>query len=158
GNDQGAAGTIRLVNGAILGGTVRTTQGAALGGATRGQGTSVLDHVTVDGGLRLDTDLEEALTVRNGLTLNGTATRGRGGNVDIYAALLFDGDQTLDGSGRVDFATNRVNSNFYSAVVPSSGRLTIGAGITIGGARGWVGPGNRWGGEGTFTLQGTVQA
>jgi WD40 repeat protein len=45
-------------------------------------------------------DNSESITVLNGLTLNGTVTLGSGSN---YAALLFQGTQTLDGNATIVF-------------------------------------------------------
>jgi hypothetical protein len=85
------------------------------------------------------------LTVLNGLTLNGTLTLERTDHYKGSARLSFAGSQTLGGNGTVVFADpgwayhNWCNPPNAPYVQASSGTLTIGAGVTIRGQRGYVG-------------------
>ena len=111
--------------GTIKGGTITTQAGAQITGG-------ILDGVTINGDFLVAGT--NAVTIANGLTLNGTATLGGGGN-NNYGFLNFSGSQTLGGSGSVVFT----GSGPYNSVGLSSGTLTIGSGITIHGQSGYVG-------------------
>ncbi len=132
------SGSWVMVGGTIQGGTVTTAGGAELavagGSSTRG----VLDGVVVNGDLDLSTGWAQLL-VRNGLVLNGTARVGdQTGN---FAAITFEGTQTLAGNGTVVFGVN--NSGNALRLSESGSTLTLGPGITVRGQNGNVG--NCWG-------------
>ncbi len=94
-----------------------------------------LDGVT----LGIDTTVRDGaqITVLNGLMLEGGITlrleRVSGSTpVGYDVGLNFDGSQTLGGSGVVElFSNSNVTTERYTRIQPTSGTLTIGAGITI---------------------------
>ncbi|WP_145030694.1 beta strand repeat-containing protein [Caulifigura coniformis] len=139
------------VNGVITGGAITAADGAIISvsdGNTPYGGR--LKNLTVSGGsysLRSYRGLLDAVSisgnvslafangsihfrVQNGLTLNGTATLGGGGipgGGPAYSGFVFEGNQTLGGTGTIVFA-----NNFNNAVAAGAGSvLTIGSGITI---------------------------
>jgi RHS repeat-associated protein len=144
-------GAFRLAGGQLSGVTVAAGSALIL---TNGGGT--LDGVTVSGGLDL-TAGSAWVTVRNGLTLNGTATLGDRGR------LYFDGTQTLGGAGTVVFQ----NAFGNALVANTSGMtLTVGPDVTIRGGSAQpytsaaVGYSDQWGGGAntSLVLRGTVAA
>jgi hypothetical protein len=112
----------QLAGGTLLGGVVTTAGGAQLVVSYFG---GTLDETRIEGDLHV---LANAyLRVRNGLTLNGTATVDTGPN---GVSLNFDGAQTFDGTGQVLLPLG----GEFTAVRPINGLLTIGPGLTIRGS------------------------
>jgi len=112
--------------GTIVGGTIVTQAGAQIYGST-------LDGVTIDGDFRVVAG--NGLTVKDGLTLNGTATLGDAAG-STYGYLLFNGTQTLGGNATVVFGGHIYNTLMANAAAMT---LTIGAGVTVRGKSGYVG-------------------
>ncbi|MBL8866569.1 MAG: hypothetical protein JNK93_13500, partial [Planctomycetia bacterium] len=122
-------GTLRLASGTLIGGVVTTAGGAVLQSAS---GTPTLNGVTISTG----SDLLVAgatLVAINGLTVNGRATLQPN-------SLVFNGTQTLGGSGEVVLGTggnvyvNQQNTtltigpNMLVRVAPgTSGNVTVGS-------------------------------
>ena len=122
-----SANATRLAGPINLGGTLKG--GSVNGNVVMTGNGATLDGVVINGNLDLTND---GATVRDGLTLNGTATL-KG------TTLTFQGSQTLgaasNGSAIIDLGAN-VNSQIYVAY---STTLTIGANVTIQGAGSIVG-------------------
>ena len=143
-------------------GTIKALAGQlALQGATLGEGTidadttllgqsGTLDGVTINGNLQVVGD--NGVVVADGLTLNGTATLGGSGGSN-WGYLDFNGSQTLGGTGTVTFT----GPGPYNALALSSGTLTIGPGITVGGQSGYLGYSPYLGGSPTVVNQGTLE-
>ncbi|MBT8137602.1 MAG: hypothetical protein KJO54_11360 [Gammaproteobacteria bacterium] len=133
------------------------TSGEITGGTVTGttfliSGNGGLNGVTLD----VDTTLGDGVTstVTNGLTLNNMLTLASTGSV---TSLLFDGNQTLDGTGEVLFGGTTANDTRDRISVGGSTNLTIGSGITVrpltvGGLIGSTSSGRQ------VTLQGTIRA
>ncbi|MFO0927409.1 MAG: hypothetical protein U0736_10265 [Gemmataceae bacterium] len=135
----------------LLGGaTLRNTTVAA---GTTLQGTAgTLDAVTLRGDLAMDrTDGNSIVSVRNGLTLDGTA---RLGTATRYAELTFWGPQTVAGTGTIVFGANASNT-IYARNVTSAAIVTVAAGITI---RGHSGVLRATAADGSFVNRGTIRA
>ncbi len=81
-------------SGTIQGGTVSLATGTLL------NLSGILDGVTIEGDFEIVGN--DAVTVEDGLTLDGTATLG---DSTGYGYLYFTGTQTLGGTGTVNFAT-----------------------------------------------------
>jgi hypothetical protein len=130
-----ATGSLILSGGTLVGGTINASGGAKV---------MVTGYVTLDGvTLNADLDLTTAnasAVVQNGLTLNGTARIGDP-NGQSTANLTFAGDQLLSGNGSVLFGS-AVPQLFFgqpsggNTLQVSTGTMTIGSGITIGGGYG----------------------
>ncbi len=112
----------QLGGGTLLGGVVSTSGGAQL---TVGYSGGILDKATINGDLHLVSGT--FLRVRNGLTLNGTASLETGPN---GVGLNFDGSQTFDGTGQVLLPLG----GDFTVVRAINGVLTIGPEITIRGS------------------------
>lgn len=113
-------GTVQIRNlAAVVGGTLDASAGGQLETSGGGSPGATLDGVT------LASDLQQhnsnALTVRNGLTNEGTWTLGE------QADVTFDGTQILAGSGRMQMHASAIE-------VFGTGTLTNGPGHTIEGA------------------------
>ena len=122
------------LGGQIIGGSIETIDGAQLipAGGT-------LDGVTLESDLSIGAN---SLTIRNGLVLDGVTLRvGSDGNDGVPAGsgtLIFDGDQTLSGTGQIIFpdaqsGTIQTRGNLSTFILPASipisgGRGTIRAG------------------------------
>ena len=147
-------GSRRLSGVTIKGGTINASGGAKLVLTSAG---GTLDGVTLNGDLDLTAGSVYA-NILNGLTLNGTATFG------YDARLLFNGTQTLGGTGTVVF--QNLNNSAPSLVANANGMtLTLGPGITVRGGgtpnySGVIGSGTYWGGgtNVSLVLQGTINA
>ena len=146
---NGTTGDYVLRGGSISGGTINQ-----LGGELRfaSNGSNVLDGTTINGGLNLS-GASDRIRFLNGATYNGDA------NVTgASARMLFEGSTgsdpivsfTLDNG-----STITLDNSFFGA----SGNLdlTLGPTVTIEG-RGWVGSDLWFGGDGTITNQGVVNA
>ncbi len=134
-------------SGTIQGGTVSVAAGTLL------NLSGTLDGVTVNGNVQVVGN--DAVTVEDGLTLNGTATLG---DSTGFGYLYFTGTQTLGGSGTVDLATRDSRNALW---VPDSGTtLTIGAGITVHGQYGFIGYSSYYGGSTAVSVinEGTIAA
>lgn len=117
----------------LSGGTLRTATVAA--GTTligTGSATATLDGVTIDGNMTF-TGSSPRVSVQNGLTLNGTATLASSSG---YARLVFQGTQTLGGTGQVVFGSNSQNA---LQVFTAGTTLTIGPNVTVRGQNGYIG-------------------
>jgi hypothetical protein len=118
-----STGSWALVNGGTInGGTVNATGGARLDIKPGGG--------TLAGGVTLNTDLNlfnAAVTVTGGLTLNGTATLET--TSPFSGAMLFNGSQTLGGTGEVVFEGTVTTGGVSPAAAGQT--LTIGPGITV---------------------------
>ena len=107
-------------------------------GSTFSGGT--LDGVAVSGSFQVAGN--GGLTIKDGLTLNGTATLGASSG---YGDLAFSGSQTLGGSGTVVFGSNDSRNSLW---VPGTGNvLTLGPNVTVHGLSGNVGFSNVFGGN-----------
>ena len=128
-----ATGSLTL-SGTIQGGTITASGGAQL---TSASGT--LNAVTLDANLTVINNT--SVVVENGLTLNGTVSLG---NSSTSGYVSFVGSQTLAGTGSVVLGS--YVAPYYVAptgvyVTDSNGpaTLTIGLGITVLGAAGYLG-------------------
>ena len=129
--------------GTISGGTITTQAGASIVNGT-------LNGVTIDGDFTVAGN--NIVTITNGLTLNGSATLGGGGD---YGYLYFNGSQTLGGTGTVV-----LSGSGYGALALPNATLTLGAGITVGGGNGYLGYSPEFGGtaaDTTVVNQGTIE-
>ena len=139
---DGVTGSVVLDAGTILGGTV--AQGVD-GARVIYQGVyGKLDGVVMDADMIIGEAASTYLNILNGLTLNGTAYVGWGGN---YGRLSFTGSQTVAGTGEVVFSDNGSNSLYMQ-----TGVLTIGPDILVHGVRG------RFQGTSGFVNQGSISA
>ncbi|MCE9591901.1 MAG: Ig-like domain-containing protein [Planctomycetes bacterium] len=160
GGNLTVTGTVQVNNTFTLGGgTLHNTHILA---GTGGQGVTIagsnatLDGVTSDANLNLTT-ASTAVTITNGLTLNGILTLGAN-----YTRAVFNGTQTLGGTGSVVFG------DFYAnpLIVGQTGTtLTIGPNMTIhgGSAQGYggqIGYSDYFGGGNNTSIinQGTINA
>ncbi len=142
-------GSLYLVGGTIKNGTV-TESGAALKGSN-----GTLDGVTLNGDLDVGViNNNESVTIRNGLTLNGTARVGATDGTK-YGNVYFSGSQTLDGNAEILFGGHNANG-----IIVSNGgtTLTLGSGVTVHGKNGSVGNSPVFGGSGTFANAGKISA
>jgi fibronectin-binding autotransporter adhesin len=123
--------------------------GSAGQGLTATSGT--LDGVTFNSNLQIN----GAVTVKDGLTVNGTASLGDAAGT-VYGYLLFQGPQTLGGSGSVVFGGSIDNSLLAN---DSNSALTIGSGLTVTGKAGYIGFSPFLGGSGAASIinKGTMQ-
>ena len=149
-----ASNTVTLAGGTLTTATVVTTNGASLVVSS-----GKFDGVTVNGTLDVGNSVNgAALTVTNGLALNGTALVGNPTN-SWTGVISFAGSQTLGGSGTVVFGNAFYG---YNALLVANGgtTLTIGSGITIEGQNGSIGYSPWEGGaqNGSVVNQGTIQA
>ena len=134
-------GSWNLAGGTILGGRIVGTNGAGLVVTA----SSALDGVTMQADVLMraveSRNSSVGPTVRNRLTLDGTITMRRTQDESGAVILLFEGTQSLLGTGQVVFQGPdwRNNAMGYNFVQSSGGQLTIGPGITIRGQIGIVG-------------------
>jgi RHS repeat-associated protein len=142
--------TLTLDGGAIVGGTVNVASGTLL--AATSNSNNLLDGVTVNGNLDL-TATAAFLGVKDGLTLNGTATLG---NSYYYGwpTLDFKNTQTLGGTGTVQFPS----SGSANLDVEGGATLTLAAGVTVQGGAGTIGGYYSSGNARTLVNQGTISA
>ena len=146
----------QLLAGEIDGGTVETTNGAALIANNSG---GTLDGVTLDGTLDM-TGNYPTLDVTGGLTLdNGTIDIGTLVDSNTNGTLIFQGAQTLGGSGSIIFGGNGGNGIDTESSGGDSGTLTIAPNVTVGGDYGYIGYNdNNAEIETPVVIQGTVDA
>jgi hypothetical protein len=96
---------------------------------------STLDGVTINGNMDLVTDFP-AITVRNGLTLNGDV-RMAGLNTTTGSSLRFEGpDKFIDGDATISFISNAGGASVFQN---DGGNLHIRSGVTIRGTGGLIG-------------------
>ena len=150
-----ASGSWVLDGGTVLGGTITTAVPATL---VVNNGT--FNGVTVVGTLDVGNSVNAAaLTVTNGLVLNGTALVGNPTNSD-YGNITFAGSQTLGGSGTVVFGNQ--SGDTYNALRLADGgtTLTIGSGMTVEGQNGTIGYSSVYGGPENVSVvnQGVISA
>jgi hypothetical protein len=124
-----STGSWNLTGGTILGGAVATADGSSLLISS----TGTLDGVT------LNTDVNipslKTLTIKNGLTLNGTITLNSTTSANGELTLLkFNGTQTLSGTGSIVLDDSYNNNTIYAMdSSAATSTLTIESGITIRG-------------------------
>jgi uncharacterized repeat protein (TIGR03803 family) len=156
-------GRFQMAGGSVTGGTVNFASGASTLVGTTGGGT--LSGVSLNGNLDLTT-AGSNLTVTNGLTLNGVASVGGSGSLNL-AGLLFSGTQTLSGTGSVLFngsTQNGVGGIPFTGLVltVSNTTLTIGPTMTLHGGRAEIGldAAGHWtaGSNVSLVVQGTINA
>jgi RHS repeat-associated protein len=114
-------------------------------------GGTTLSNVTMNGVLDMTSTFNSALTVTDGMTLNGQIRLGSAdGNNPGY--LAFSGKQTLSGTGDILFGASGANS----ISVPGNTTVTFGPNVTLHGKIGTIGtPAGQSGGA--FINQGTIQ-
>ena len=110
--------------------------------------------MTLDGTLDM-TGVDPSVTVRGGLTLDGTIELGSTNNTSYYGDLNFQGAQTLGGTGSVVFGDSGNNAINTASANGDSGTLTIGPGITIDGEYGLIGY-DGGGNQTPLVVQGTI--
>jgi hypothetical protein len=93
--------------------------------------SGTLNGVTMDADMDISDTSGRTITLKNGFTLNGTATLGDDGALGRFRIL---GDQTLDGTGEIVLGSSSSSNGFTL-----SADLIIESGLTIRGARGRVG-------------------
>lgn len=120
------AGSVVLANGVTLSGIVNSTGSGSV--RATNSANNYLNGVTLTGTLDLATATGSERSI-NGMTLNGVVSLDKG------SALMFEGTQSLNGSGTITFGpvASRVGVDISNSV------LTIGNGITIRGENGTVG-------------------
>ena len=133
-NLSSSTGIWNLDGGTIVGGVVVVTSDAPWLVVTY---SGTLDGVTLNGNLPFQ-GTGSLLTVKNGLTLNGTITMPTMPS-DFPAMLRFEGTQTLSGSGQIVMLGSYVAHHaLYDDIIlveatNDSATLTVGSGITIAG-------------------------
>ncbi len=158
-----SSGTLSVTGTIQSSGGQLTLEGATLAGAIIAAGTTLvgqsgtLDGVTIDGNLQVTGD--NSLTVQNGLTVGGTVTLGDASSIGY---LIFNGNQTLGGTGTVAFsgASYTPYYAYYNGLFVASANLTIGPGVTVDGQLGIIGYSSPYQGSPGCTVinQGTIQA
>ncbi len=144
---------IRLVNGTtIRGGNLSTTGSGASRGVIRstinGPGI-VLDGVEITSGSNLVQTNSTDVSIANGIVNNGNwELNSVGGATDI----LFDGSQTVSGTGEIVMSDSGSNRILTSGATIATGVITLGSGQTIRGA------GSLLAGQGGFVNNGTIDA
>ena len=152
GGSLDVAGTVQVSNTFSLAGG--TLMNATVLPGLGGEGVSVTSDSTLDG-VTLDADValtsytccaHSYLRIENGLTLNSQLTMTQSDSFDFSTILEVAGNQTISGSGTIQFAQqgsrrNTSVSNYIYSKSPGE-TLTIGSGITIQGKGGFVGRSN----------------
>ncbi len=147
--------SLTLAGGTIDGGTIELSGGAALIATNQG---GTLAGVTLGGTLDM-TGYYATLDVIGGLTLdNGTIDIGDPVAADnLWGTLIFQGAQTLAGSGSIVFGGSGNNQIYTETSGGDSGTLTIGPNIAIQGDEGLVGY-DIGGTQTPLVLEGTIDA
>ena len=121
-------GSWNLVGGTIKGGSISTS-----GTATLTAQSATLAGVTLDSNL----SVEYGLTISGGLTLNNANLILGGLTSSDYGQAIFQGTQTLSGTGQVIFEGSNGTQNFVYAqgggTQTTAATLTIGSNITVDG-------------------------
>ncbi len=138
------SGLLRFNNSSLVGGVVRSLNGSTI---TYINGNSRLDGVSFEGvnlNVGRNSQGNAVVTVQNGLALSGTVRLGISGTGDCENGRLdFVGSQTLGGTAtivlpnRSSACTSSQNNGLRVAQAATS--LTIGGGISVVGAAGFVG-------------------
>jgi len=148
-NINDAFGEMLLDAGTIKNGTV-----AISGTGNLNPLSGTLENVTLEGEMLMK-EFGGSLLIRDGLTLNGTIRlQGPG------ARIGFDGDETINGTGKITFETT-TNNRTSLQMVTTDGELTIGSGITLEGGRVTFGvrsPFGGWGRVMDLVNLGTIRA
>ena len=98
-------------------------------------GSVTLDGVALGG--TLSVGYRSTLTIRNGLSLdNGTLTAGRPNSGEGGTIVIFDGSQTVAGTGTLVLNRNNIG---YDVGIALNGSVTVGPGITVRGQGGFHG-------------------
>ena len=139
-------GSWNLVGGTLKGGTYTGAGGAELVFTASG---GTLDGVTANANLDLTGFGNANATVIDGLTLNATALLGDSGNSN-YGRLFFSNNETLGGTGSVQFGNDTNNALYVSGIT-----LTIGPAITVHGVNGGIHTNS---GTAALISQGTIAA
>ena len=150
GQIQAQNGGVVLQNGVtVSGGTISTSGGGLY--KVSNNGSNVLSAVTLAVGGIIDLASATSLVrSEGGMTLNGTI------NIDNSSDLVFNGTQTLSGTGQIVFGAT---GNNRVAVDGGGQTLTIGAGVTLRGENGNVGPGALFNGSNNAIVNsGTISA
>ena len=142
-----ATGSWIIEGGTLRNGTLNLTEGATLR-PTR-NGSSLLQQMTVNGDIVMtpgpvSSGPETYLTVRGGLTLNGTLAMGS------YSVLLFDETQTLS-AGTIEFTAALATSG-ATVDIGLNSTVTFGPGMRVRGSIGTLS------GFGTLINQGKISA
>jgi hypothetical protein len=135
-----------MLGGTIRGGTVSGAGGAELIFSSIG---GTLDGTTCNGDLDLESINAAALTLTNGVVLNGTLRVGNPTN-QWYGVVNFNGSQTLGGNGTVIFG-NHAAYNALRLTLPNT-TLTVGPGVTVRGHTGVIGYASAWGGPANVSV------
>jgi hypothetical protein len=134
----------------IVGGTIATSNGAVF----RAGGGTTLAGITVAG----DMAVVGLVEIRNGLTVDGTATLGVEGGGGGFGQFAFAGSQTLAGNGTVAFAGADGRNGLL--VRDAGTTLTIASGLTVRGRVATIGriPGSGGSPDVSFVNRGTILA
>lgn len=145
---QDAASSITQNAITIVGGTITSNAGGHF--KTNGSDSNSLSGVTINGVLDLTGGGRERIS--NGLTLSTATSR-----VDIGGGgiLSFFDNQTLSGSGAINFATADASNRL---TIEGNSTLTIEAGMLIHGNTGSIGQAAFIGGTGNLVNNGTINA
>ena len=141
-------------SGTIQGGTISVAVGTLL------SESGTLDGATVDGNWEVVSD--NAVSVLDGLTINGTLTLGDSSTVGY---LNFSGSQTLGGTGAVVFGSTTYRTYYYGYtyynglfVTTAGDTLTIGPSVTVSGSKAYIGYASYEGSAGGNVInQGTIE-
>ncbi len=93
---DGNTGTWVLSGGTIVGGSMEP---GSSGAELRYGGNSTLNGVTMNADMNMSESYSLTVNLVNGLTLNGTATMGSGG--ELRAVPAGQGRMTIDGTGEI---------------------------------------------------------
>ena len=130
-----ATGSWNLVGGTIKGGSITAAGGAVL--LLPASTTGTLDGVTLETDFTVSPN--SSLVVKNGLTLAHARLVFNGAQAGDQQFVLFQGTQTLGGTGEVVFGGLSSLNYLYAQgdnTAPGAAVLTIGAGITVHGSQG----------------------
>src|SRR5262249_37726940 len=122
-------GSWTLSGGSIKNGTITSADGKSVLVAAYVYG-NVLDGVTLNADLTVHSSYY-GLTIRHGLTLNGTLTLLKDGNHASHGALA--GTQVVDGTATVYFTQTYSYGISSTLRATNQGTLTLGAGLTVHG-------------------------
>jgi hypothetical protein len=149
GNLQSSALTLNAVTGSwtLDGGTLRNgilnlVEGSSL---RLGKDGGVLEQMTVNGNLALDSGGSGILNFRNGLALNGTLLLGTSRSIRFFSS------QTMT-NGTIEFAGALQGSGIPQVAVENGATVTLGTGVLVHGRSGNIS------GAGTLINQGRISA
>jgi hypothetical protein len=125
----------KLSGGTIVGGTVSSADGTPLDFVRPITfGNPTLDGVTLNTDLRMIFQ-GSRLEIRNGLTLNAGLLMGYGSSTNFSRVELFGSNTTIDGTGSIEFLTDRGNFLLQN----ECRTLTLGPDILVRGKFGTIG-------------------